>query len=691
MMQWWKTFRRQWTRRVSQRRGRRGGLMVERLEAREVLSAPDQHVFILSIDGLHQADVADPNLRADLTNIRALQQAGVTYTNASTTSPSDSFPGTLSYLTGAGPGTTGVFYDDSYSRTLLPPMAAGGGSTPGTEVQYAENIDKNSALLSGGGNFDATSIDPNQLPRDPRTGLPVYPHSFLPVNTVFDVAKQAGLHTAFSDKHPAYEIAAGASGTSIDEFYSPEINSITALYDPATGRTVDANALLAADPFADVSRYQLVDPSTDPLGPNDPNLINDTTKNLLLTERYDDLKVQALLNEIRGLNPQGTGAAAIPNLAAMNFQAVSVAEKYYLGGVVVLPNGDTAPSSVLEAAIRHTDASIGRIRAALLSTGLWRSTELIVTAKHGQTPRAGVGGLMADSTLPDLLSQKGTPVAFTVQDDVSLLYLKDQSQTNAAVQALQDFVRTGTIDVFFQGQKVTLRVNQVIDKVLSGSDLVNGGFGNPANNSTTPDIIVTLKPGYIWVGNPQKFQFKRAEHGGFSETDTHVALIVSDGGVAEDLRGTRQTAPVHTQQIAVTALEALGLDPAKLQGALMEGTKALPGLGLPQGRSVTFTEGVSRSQLLAVLYDASTTDDLTKYKVTVSWGDHRRDDDAAVVRSATDPHVLYVYDRHKYTEEGTYHGTVAVTNGAGKATTNEFTATVVDALRQKDNDSNSDD
>src|SRR5262249_15610785 len=174
-----------------------------------------------------------------------------------------------------------------------------------------------------------------------------------------------------------------------------EINSITALYDPVAKKTVDANALLAANPLTDVSKYILVDASTDPMGPNDPNLINDTTHNLLLTEKYDDLKVQAILNEIAGqashASPDITNPQA-PALFGMTFQAVSVAQKYAFGGIVILPDGSTAPSQVLQAAIQHTDASIGKIVAALQNTkdpqnggSLWNTTEVVLTAKHGQT------------------------------------------------------------------------------------------------------------------------------------------------------------------------------------------------------------------------------------------------------------------------------------------------------------------
>jgi hypothetical protein len=566
---------------------RRDRLGVEQLEDRFMPSgAPFQHVLILSVDGLHEADITDPGLQANLTNILNLEASGVTYANASTTSPSDSFPGTLSYLTGAKPGTTGVFYDDSYSRTLFAPGTTNpAAATPGTEVLFDESIDKDPTLLSGGGDFTPNSIDTSKLPVDASGNL-VYPHQYVNVNTIFNVAHDAGLPTAFSDKHPGgYDIANGHSGGGVDDFYSPEIAANVALLDPTTNKTVNADALLASNPYTDVSQYTLVDASTDPLGVSDPNL-ESTTHNVLLTERYDDLKVQAILNEIHGLNSLGTTAEPVPALFAMNFQAVSVAQKYFAGGVVQEPSlPEGVPSEILKAAIQHTDSSIGKITAALQATGLWNNTELVLTAKHGQNPRVGVGGLMSDSTLPNVLASANVSLAQATQDDVSLLWLTDQTQTNQAVAALQNFKKTGTLNVFFDGAQTFLPANQVIDKILSGSDLVKSGLGNPLANSRTPDIIVTLKTGFIWVGNPHKFTFKRAEHGGFSADDTHVALIVSSGGLPSKDQGKIFKKAVDTTQIAVTALESLGLDPTKLQGAALDGTKGLPGLNVKsQGR-----------------------------------------------------------------------------------------------------------
>ena len=123
--------------------------------------------------------------------------------------------------------------------------------------------------------------------------------------------------------------------------------------------------------------------------------------------------------------------------------------------------------------------------AALQNTGdsrgapLWNSTDLILTAKHGQNPRVGVGGLMADSTLPGVIANAGVPVAQATQDDVSLIYLQDPKQTAVAVAALKNFQNNATIDVYFQGTKVTVPASQIIDKILSGSDLVKAGLGDP--------------------------------------------------------------------------------------------------------------------------------------------------------------------------------------------------------------------
>jgi len=50
---------------------------------------------------------------------------------------------------------------------------------------------------------------------------------YLKVNTIFQVIHSAGLRTAWSDKHAIYTSfnGPGSGGTSIDDFFGPEIDS----------------------------------------------------------------------------------------------------------------------------------------------------------------------------------------------------------------------------------------------------------------------------------------------------------------------------------------------------------------------------------------------------------------------------------------------------------------------------------
>ena len=515
------------------------------------LSGNQKHVLLLSVDGLRQADLADPKLQKDLSNILSLAKSGVTYTNASTSSPSDSFPGLLSYLTGASPKTTGVYYDDSYDRNLIAPGGKAGDPL-GTEVQIAENVDKDPTLLSGGGDFGVGSLDVSKLPLD-QDGNPVYPHQYVKVNNIFEVAKSAGLSTAYSDKHPGgYDIVNGQSGNAVDDYYSPEINASVAI-DPLTGKLIDAS--------------------------NNPNKLTlaTTTTSPVLTAAYDDLKVQAILNEINGFNSRGTDSQPVPNLFGMNFQAVSVGQKVLTGGIAA----DGTPSASLETALKHTDQSIGEIVDALKQNGLFDSTLIVLTAKHGQSPRVGSAALVKDNVFTNALEGAGIKVAQATQDDVALFWLDDQSQTAAAAAQLETLKQSAA--------------NPGIDQIYSGDRLSEIGFGDPSDGRT-PDLLVKLNPGVVLVGNPAK-PSKQAEHGGLSSDDLNVGLILGGGLVPSFVKGEVNNQAVSTKQIAVTALDTLGLDSNQLQGAIAENTLALPGLGFGQSASV-FAPGnlvVSRS------------------------------------------------------------------------------------------------
>src|SRR5262249_19968802 len=61
------------------------------------------HILLLSVDGLHEQDLARYVALHPHSALAQLTQLGVTYTNASASKPSDSFPGLLAMVTGGTP------------------------------------------------------------------------------------------------------------------------------------------------------------------------------------------------------------------------------------------------------------------------------------------------------------------------------------------------------------------------------------------------------------------------------------------------------------------------------------------------------------------------------------------------------------------------------------------------------------
>ena len=370
--------------------------------AGQAQAGPVRHVLLISIDGLHAVDLENLIAARPDTPLASLAVKGTRYVNATTPIPSDSFPGLVAQVTGGTPRSTGVYYDDSYDRALAAPGSD--CSAVGTETEFAENIDYDDSALDGGaGQHGGAAIDPAKLPRDPKQGCqPVYPHSFLRVNTVFEVIRDHGGHTAWADKHPAYDLVNGPSGKGVEDLYTPEIQSVK-------------------------------------------NTVPDTEAN-------DDLKVAAVINEIGGKSSDGARVADVPAILGLNFQAVSVGQK--LAGVGYL-DAQATPSPGLEDGILHTSQSIGRIVQALADRKLLDSTLVIVSAKHGQSPiQPGRTVGIDDDAYGKIL---GDNLAFEIADDATYIWLKDQSRTAEAVAALaarQDELGIGEI---FAGRALAAR------------------------------------------------------------------------------------------------------------------------------------------------------------------------------------------------------------------------------------------
>ena len=543
-----------------------------------------KHVLLISIDGMHALDFINCAQGVDgvnggipyCPNLAALAKTGVNYLETSASMPSDSFPGLMALVSGGSPRTVGAFYDVAYDRSLDPPATTTGngvtgapnlcipGTPPtGTTTEFDEGIDINQQLLNGGApdgqDGGIASIDPSKLERDPAQACaPIFPWNFVRTNTIFGVVHAAHGYTAWSDKHPSYSSVSGfGTGTNVDDYYSPEINSIPVALPtvPGCNPLPDQTAVAAS------------------------NAWTDSFQNI---KCYDSLKVQAILNEIKGLTHDGKKQARTPNLFGMNFQVVSVGQKLIEKSLTPTVTGgyldnEGRPTPALLGEIEFADAAIGDMVAALKARGLYNSTLIVISAKHGQSPidsarYLGISNSPNDpittspaDILENLLPFSESPANPSgigpTQDDISLLWLSDSTQTTTAVKMLEtQSPASGNI--------------AGIGEIFSGpgiAQLFNPPGLPPKGGPRTPDIIVTPNIGVTYSGSTKKL----AEHGGFAHDDVNVIMLVSNPGFSP---GT-VTSPVETTQIAPTILAELGLDPQQLEAVQKEGTQVLPGLG----------------------------------------------------------------------------------------------------------------
>lgn len=209
------------------------------------------------------------------------------------------------------------------------------------------------------------------------------------------------------------------------------------------------------------------------------------------------------------------------------------------------------------------NASIGEFLKELKAKGLYDSTLIVITAKHGQSPidpSRYVSQLINGSSPATLLSNAGyipnsestnNPTGIgPTEDDVSLLWLKSSSDTEAAVKILEDNPALIGLGQIYYGPTVALN------------------FNDPTKDPRTPDIIVTPNVGVTYSGSTSKL----AEHGGFAHDDTNVIMLLSNPSFSPKT----VFAGVGTAQVAPTILKALDIDPAQLDSVRVEGTPVLP-------------------------------------------------------------------------------------------------------------------
>jgi hypothetical protein len=557
-----------------------------------------KHVVLISVDGMHQSDLNWYIATHPTSELARIASGGAEFTNNHTSDPSDSDPGGTAIMTGGDPGTTGVYYDVEYSHAVdeagapcTPGQAATGGDvifdSPDDTLnsvpdllnngsgQTFPSFDEGGSLYPNGDDTDPgkimtlsphpqSGLNPDSYPVNPANCQPIMPWDYLKVNTIFQVIHDAGMRTAWSDKHAVYSSfnGPGSNGMSIDDFFAPEIDS------------------------------QAVEPNGVPY-PTDTDWAHDDAA----TKQYDAYKVQAVVNELDGYDHSGTQRVGVPAILGMNFQTVSVAEKVdspstltknpdgtYTEGPTELagyyPGGKT-PRPLLASAFDYVNNQLERMVNTIQQDGLASSTAIIITAKHGQSPTDPLQLKRIDDA-PIIAAINAAWTAQTGDQNKLIVAGTDddlwQSYLSVKTQAAADFVKKylwnhSATAVLYNNDGVNRGTEQVphsgLAQIYAGHEVADF-FGVPYSDPRHPDVF-----GRVQVGTVYTTGSKIAEHGGDNPDDRDVPLLVYAPGI---VKHSKVHSWVETTQVAPTILSVLGLNPTALEAVQEEGTKVLPGI-----------------------------------------------------------------------------------------------------------------
>ena len=234
-------------------------------------------------------------------------------------------------------------------------------------------------------------------------------------------------------------------------------------------------------------------------------------------EAFDDLKIEALINQIGGLDHSGKIAVGVPALFGAALQVFRFAQTLPTGGYT---DAKGTPSAPLQEAIEHTDQSIGKLVSALKARGLFDSTMIVISAKHGQSPmdRSKLKSV-DDSLIPGLVNkvQNGLVALAYSDGDIMSIWLTDQSQTEKVGEVLSQPANQSAAG---------------IQQVLWG-DSLKLLANDPKHDSRIPDLVVMPNLGVVYYPPDDK---SIAGHGGLerrrharSPYDFHSGIEIQIG------------------------------------------------------------------------------------------------------------------------------------------------------------------
>jgi arylsulfatase A-like enzyme len=228
------------------------------------------------------------------------------------------------------------------------------------------------------------------------------------------------------------------------------------------------------------------------------------------------------------------------------------------------------------------DRDLGQIEAAYRKAGILDQTLFVVTADHGMMP---ITHFVPSDLITNAITQAGTTAPDIATNSGDYVWLADPSKAQAVAQNIVNMHDAGIQEAYYlttvNGKEGYLPADSSLD---AGTEAANQYLLSALLNGHEPQVVVMGTEGASFSDPKSGW---KADHGGASWESEHIPLVLAGPGIRA---GVTSSAPAQLEDIAPTALTAMGVAPTGMEGHVLTDALTQPSQSAQRARRNEVTQ-----------------------------------------------------------------------------------------------------
>jgi hypothetical protein len=227
------------------------------------------------------------------------------------------------------------------------------------------------------------------------------------------------------------------------------------------------------------------------------------------------------------------------------------------------------------------DSDLGEIEAAYRKAGILNQTLFVITADHGMMP---IKRMVPSNEIEDAVARAGATAPDIASNTADYIWLADKSKAAIVASNIMALHDPGIQGAYYAVSS-TSGVHYVSSSPLPAPvESANQYLLGALLNGHEPTVVVFGKEGTSFSSPNDHW---KGDHGGNSWESQHMPLVMAGPGVR---RGVSDSAAAQLDDIAPTALAAMGVGASGMEGHVLTEALARPTATLKRDRAAEVSQ-----------------------------------------------------------------------------------------------------